>query len=214
MERRFAKLLQLDHEIVGTEHVRMARRRAQVDAHRDAADRGQFRGYLLRHQLTAEARLGALGNIDLYRIGALHILDVPAEPTRQALEYQLIGLGALLVEHPAFAGVLRNTRQARCARQRDLDLAAERAETHRRDHHRHRQAQRLRPEAATDRGFQIDAGQFVGIWRGRRHILEEGYIIQVRHRLGGAVAANSVAPNFTLDPDIFLYLRVPVVARF
>ena len=110
---RLAEFLDLDDQIVGAEDIRVARRRAQVDVGRDAADRGQLRGHLLGHQLAAEAGLGALGDVDLEPVGALHVVDVPAQAPAQALEDELLGGVALGVAHAAFAGVLGDVRQPR-----------------------------------------------------------------------------------------------------
>ena len=83
---RLAELLDLDHEVVGAEHVGVARRRAQVDAGRDAAQARDVLGHLLRHQLAAEAGLRALGDVDLDAVGLAHDVDVPAEPAAEALD--------------------------------------------------------------------------------------------------------------------------------
>ena len=56
---RLAHLFDLDEEIVAAEDVGVARRGAQVDAGGNAADAGELRRDLLRHELAAEAGLRA-----------------------------------------------------------------------------------------------------------------------------------------------------------
>ena len=94
----------------------MARRRAQVDTFGDAPDRGQFARHFLGHQLAAQARLRALAYVYFQRIRFKHVVDVPAEPAGKALINQLLGLGPLLGQHAALAGILNDAGKARCTR--------------------------------------------------------------------------------------------------
>ena len=105
---RFPELLDLDHEVVRAEHVRMTRRRAQIDAFRNTANARDLLGHLLGHELAAETGFRTLRDIDLEPVGALHVVNVPAEPAGKALIDDLLGGVALLVAHAAFAGVLRD----------------------------------------------------------------------------------------------------------
>ena len=133
---RLAHLLDLDEEIVAAEDVGVTRRGAQVDAVGNAADAGKLGDDLLHHELAAEAGLRTLGDVDLEPVRAVHVVDVPAEPPAEHLEDELARGASLRVAHPALAGVLGDADRA-------LGRCAERPVAHRRDHHRHRELERV-----------------------------------------------------------------------
>ena len=103
---------------------------------------------LLRHQLAAEARLRALRDVDLDAVGLPHVVDVPAEPPAEALDDDALRGLAHLGDQPAFARVVADVGERRGLRERDLRRLRERPVAHRRDHHRHREVDRGRAEAA------------------------------------------------------------------
>ena len=81
---RIAHLFNLDEEIVAAEDVGVTRRGAQVDAVGNAADAGEFRRDLLRHELAAEAGLRALGDVDLEAVRAVHVVGCSSRAARRA----------------------------------------------------------------------------------------------------------------------------------
>ena len=140
-------------------------------------------------------------------------MDIPAQPPGEALEDQLVRLLALLVHHAALAGVLGDAGHARCDGQRQFGGPAQRAEAHRRDHHRHRQVQRLGAVLVAQRRTHLDPFQDVRIAAGLRQVPFEGDVGQMRQRPRGAITADAVTAHLRLDIDILLNLLVPVIGR-
>jgi hypothetical protein len=161
--RGFAEFLHLDDQVVGAQDVRVARRRAQVDAGWNAADAGEFRRHLLGHELAAEARLGALRDVDLQAVGALHVMDVPAQASAQALEDELFGGAALGIRHAALARVLGDPGECRGHADGPFCGGRQRAVAHRGDHHRHRELERLGAVDSADLGGHAHLGDDVGV---------------------------------------------------
>ena len=80
-----AQLGDLDREIVATGPVGMSARGTLIDALGQRAHRGDSRADLLPQQQAAAARLGALPDHDLYRVGPSQIVGVESVTRRQAL---------------------------------------------------------------------------------------------------------------------------------
>ena len=208
---RLAQLLDLDDQIVGAQNIRVARRRAQIDARRDAADFGQFLGHLLGHELAAEARLGALADVYLQAVGAVHVVDVPAQPPAEALEDKLLGGAPLGIAHAALAGVLGDVRERRGDGDGLLGRARQGAVAHGRDQHRHGEVERVGAVLAADQGVHLDQGYRIGNHACPGHVRLKGQVREMRKLARPAVAAHPIAADLRLDMDIFLNLRVPII---
>ena len=138
-------------------------------------------------------------------------MDVPAEPPAEHLEDELARSPALRVAHPALAGVLGDARKARGETDRALGRCAERPVAHRRDHHRHRELERVGAVQAADLGPESDLRHHVRVLAGPGDVAPERKVGKVREGARATVAADPVAPNLRLDVDVFLDLRVPVL---
>ncbi|GBF28466.1 hypothetical protein MnTg03_00025 [bacterium MnTg03] len=178
---------------------------------RDTTDARQLRGDFLGHQLTAEPRLGALRNINLQSIGAVHIVNVPTKPPPQHLEYKLFGGTALRIAHTAFAGVLGDARQAGCKPHGALGRCAERTVTHRCDHHRHTQLQRIGAVNPAELGVHLDFRNNINIPTGIGKIFFKCQVGQVWKFSRTAVTANTITTDLRFNMQIFLHLGVPVI---
>ena len=208
---RLAELFDLDHEVVGSEHVGVARGRAQVDPGRDPARPRDVLGHLLRHQLATEAGLGALRDVDLDAVGRAHGVHRPAEAPAEALGDHSLCSRAHLGDEAALARVVADVGERRRLRERDLRRLGQGAVAHRRDHHGHRQVDRLRAEAAAEGGCERDLRHDVRVGVDLGEVSPESDVGDVRERPSGAVAANPVAADLRLDRDVLLHLVVPVV---
>ena len=82
---RLADLLDLEREIVGSEPIGMARRRALVDAGGQRAHLGHLVGHLLPHQMAAKPDLAALADEELARVGEPQMMRVEAVARLDAL---------------------------------------------------------------------------------------------------------------------------------
>jgi len=138
-------------------------------------------------------------------------MDVPAEPSTQALENELRGGVALGVAHAALAGVLCDAGEARGQPDGALGGRAQRPVAHGRDHHRHAELERLGAVDAADLRVHAHLVDHVGIAPGRRQILTEGEVGDVGQGPRAAVAADAVAADLRLDVEVFLDLGVPVL---
>ena len=99
-----ADLVDLEREVVRPEPVRMARRRALVDAGRQRAHLRHLVGNLLAHQVAAEPDLAALADEELARIREPQVVGVEAVAGLDALVEPLLGIAALVGDHAALAG--------------------------------------------------------------------------------------------------------------
>ena len=183
----------------------------RVDAGGNAADGGKLGRHLLGHELAAKAGLGALGDIDLKPVGALHVVDVPAKPAAEALEDQLFGSAPLGIRHAAFAGILGNLGKRRGHADRPLGGGRQRAIGHGRDHHRHGELQGLAPLMPPTLGIHLDLVDDIRLDRLRHDLLAEGQVRHMRQGARAAIAADPVAADLRLDIDVFLDLGIPVI---
>ena len=108
----------------------VARRGPLVDARRQGAHRGHPLGDLLPEQHAAAARLGALADDDLDRVGPPQVVGVEPVPRRQALVHQQAGGGSFLVGHAAVAGGRRRAHRGGRLAERGLGGRRQGAEAH------------------------------------------------------------------------------------
>src|SRR6185312_9453643 len=123
-------LVDLEGEIIGAQPVRMARRRALIDAGRQRAHLRHLVGDLLAHEVAAEADLAALADEELTGVGQPQVMRVEAVARLDALVEPLRGVAALVRDHAALAGAGGRARHGGAAGERDLGLEGERAEAH------------------------------------------------------------------------------------
>ena len=139
-----AQLADLDLEVVRTGPVGMAAGAALVDALGQVAHLGDAVGDLLAEQHAAAARLGALADHDLDRVGPAQVVRVHAVARRQQLVDEQLGVLALLGRHAAVAGRRARADRARAAAERLLGGRRQRAEAHAGDRDRDVELERLR----------------------------------------------------------------------
>src|SRR5690606_11792225 len=139
---RFADLLDLQREVVRSQPVGMTCRRSLVDAGRQRSHFGNLVGYLLTHQMPAEADLAALTDEELAGVGEPEMVRIEAVARLDALVQPLDGVAPLVRYQAALSGSGRRSCYRCAARERNLGFVGERDETHARDvngyveHHR------------------------------------------------------------------------------
>src|SRR5262249_9747234 len=146
---RLADLVDLEGESVLPQPVRMAGRRALIDARRKRAHLRHLVSHLLAHEVSAEADLAPLADEELAGIGQPQMVRVEAIAGLDVLIEPLRGIAALVRDHAALARAGRSARHGGAAGKRDLRLERERPETHAGDVDRniqHQRALRLRPD--------------------------------------------------------------------
>ena len=187
-----ADLLDLDLEIVRPRPVGMTTGAALVDALRQIAHLGNTIRDLLTQQHAAAARLSALANDDLDRVGTTQIVGVHSVPRWQHLVDEDLGMPALLLRHAAVTGRRRRTRHRGATSERLLGLPRQRTETHAGNRDRDLQLDRLLGKARAERDARVAALAIAleGIARHARS--EEQQVIEVRQLALGTEATDVV----------------------
>ena len=204
-----AQLLDLDLEVVRPHEVGVPAGRALVDAGRQRARLGDDRRHLRAQQHAAGARLRALADHDLGRVGHPQVVRVEAVAAGQHLVDQLVGGLALEVEHAAVAGGCRDADAGGGDAQRLLGVARERPVAHAGDRDRRGQPDRLGAVAGADLDARV-AGLAVALQRHpRKRAGHERQVLEVRGAAGGAEAAIGVAAQLGLGLDVVDRLRRP-----
>ena len=153
---RFADLLDLERQIVGSQPVGMARRRALVDPAGQRAHFGDLIGDLLAHEVAAETDLAPLADEELAAIGQAQMVRVEAVARLDALIEPLRRIAPLVGDHAAFAGAGGGAGHGGAARQSDLGLVGQRAKAHAGDVDRNVEHQRpLRARTDDGLGFAL-----------------------------------------------------------
>ncbi len=202
---RLANLLDLEREIVRTQPVGMARRRALVDAGGQRAHLRHLVRHLLAHEMSAEADLATLADEELAAIGQLQMVRVEAVARLDALVEPLRRIAPLVRDHAAFAGAGRCAGHGGSARQGDLRLERQGAEAHAGDIDRDVELQRPLGLGA-DQGlgqallaiaFDHETGQRAG---------QEREVVPVRDLLEQREAPHAIAAELRLDMDVVHHL--------
>src|SRR5665213_2647144 len=142
--------MDLDLEVVGPGPVRVARRAALVDAFRQVTHLGDAVGDLVPKQHPAAARLRALPDDDLDRVGSPKVVRIHPVTRRQQLIDERLRALPLLGRHTAVAGGRRRADLGGGTPERFLRLRRERAEAHAGDRDRDLQLDRLLREPRAD----------------------------------------------------------------
>ena len=152
-------------------------------------------------QHAAAARLGALADDDLDRVGGAQVVRVHAVARRQILVDERLGMPALLLRHAAVAGGGRGAGERRAAAERLLRLRRERAKAHAGDGDRDFELDRLLrvARAEHDVGAAALAVAFERIARDRR--AEEQEVVEMRQLPLRAGAADVVDAGGRGAPD-------------
>ena len=197
-----AQLADLDLEVVGPRPVRDAGRRC---AGRSPSGRfahlGDAVGDLVSEEHPAAARLRALADDDLDRVGLAQVVRVHAVAGGQQLVDEHLRVLALLRRHAAVAGGRGRAHLGRAAPERLLRRRRERAEAHPRDRDRDLQLERLLGEAGAERDVR-GAALAVALERVAGDArAEEEQVVEVRHAALRAEAADVVdaLPRRALD---------------
>ena len=198
---RLANLLDLERKIVGSEPVRMARGRALVDARRQRAHFRHLIRDLLAHQVAAEADFAALADEELAGVRQSQMIRVEAVARLDALIEPFRGIAALVRNHAAFAGAGRGAGHRRAARERDLRLVAERAETHAGDVDGNVQHQRPLGARADD-GLRFALLAIALDDETRQRARQERQIVPAGNLLEQREAAHAIAAELSLDVDV------------
>ena len=184
----------------------MARGRALVDAGRQRAHLRHLVGDLLPHQVTAEPDLAALADEELAGIRESQMVRIEAVAGLDALVEPLLGIAALVGDHPALAGARGGTRHGGAAGKRCLGLVGERAEAHAGDVDRdveHQRALGLGPDHRGGRALLAIALDDEARERAR----QEGEVVEGRDVLEEREAPHPVAAELRLDVDVVDHLR-------
>ena len=123
-------LFDLQRQIVRSQPVRMAGRRALIDTGRQRAHLGDLVGDLLAHEVTTQTDLAALADEKLAGVGQTQVMRIEAVARLDALIEPLGRIAPLVGDHAALARAGRRARHGGAARQRGLGLVGERAEAH------------------------------------------------------------------------------------
>ena len=185
-------LLDLDLEIVRAGPVGMTARGALVDALRQVAHLGNAIRDLLTEQHAAAARLCALADDDLDRVGTTQVIRVHAVARRQQLVDEDLRMAALLLCHAAVTSGRRRARHRGAAAEGLLGRTRQGAEAHAGDRDGDLEVDRLLREARAehDVGRAPLAIALEGVARHRRS--EEEQVVEVRQLALGAEAADVV----------------------
>jgi hypothetical protein len=189
-----AQLADLDLEVVGAGPVRMAARAPLVDPLRQVAHLGHAVRDLLAEQHSAAARLRALADDDLDRVGAAEVVRVHPVARREQLVHEQLRVAALLLGHAAVAGRRRGPGRGGAPAERLLRRPRQGAEAHPGDGDRDVEMERLLRVARAERHVGVTA-LAVALERVARHArAEEQQVVEVRHLPLRAEAADVVDP--------------------
>ena len=170
----------------------MAAGAALVDADREVAHPGDPLGDLLAEQHAAPARLGALADDDLDRVGPAQIVGVHAVARRQDLIDQGLGRAPFFLGHPAVAGGRAGAHRGAGPADRLLGVGAERAEAHPRHGDRDRKLDRPGGEAVAEHHAGV-AALAIAFQRVARHrCAKEQEVVEARQMALGAETADLV----------------------
>ena len=202
----FPDLVDLEREVVGPEPVRVPRRRALVDAGRQRAHLRHLVGDLLAHQMAAEPHLAALADEELAGVREAQVVRIEAVARLDALVEPLLGIAALVGDHPALSGARGGAGHGGAAGERCLGLVGERAEAHAGDVDgdvEHQRALRHRPDHRRGRAFLAVALDD----EARERAGQEGQVVEGRDVLEEREAPHPVAAELRLDVDVVDHLR-------
>ena len=187
-----AQLADLDLEIVGPGPVGMAAGAPLVDPLRQVAHLGDPVRDLVPEQHAAAARLRALADDDLDRVGLAQVVRVHPVAGGQELVDEDLRMAALLRRHAAVAGRRRGAGLGGATAERLLRRRRQRAEAHAGDRDRDLQLERLLRVARAERDVRV-ATLAVALERIAGDArAEEEQVVEVRHVTLRAEAADVV----------------------